>query len=67
MVSDQGLGCLPSKAVRRRRPVVQNKHAGLHICLAVNSITMNKMHSNFNGQRLKYSLPLEGECGRVTG
>jgi hypothetical protein len=55
------------KVVRRRKPVVQKKQAGLHICLAVNSITMTKMHSSFNGQRLKYSLPLEGECGRVTG
>jgi hypothetical protein len=63
MVSDQGLGCLPLKAVRRHRPVMQKKHAGLQVCLAVNSITMSKMHSKFNGQRLKYSLPLEGECG----
>jgi hypothetical protein len=66
-VSYQGVGCLPLKATHRRRSLVQNKQAGLHVCLVVNSITMTKMPSIFNGQRLKYGLPLEGECGRVMG
>jgi len=47
MVSEQGLSSIPLKAVRRRRPVLQKKHAGLLVCLAVNSITMTKMHSSF--------------------
>jgi hypothetical protein len=68
MLSEQSLGYLPLKVVCRRRPIAQNKN--VHVCLAVNSITMTKTsdtHSNFNGQRLKQSLPLEGECGGVTG